>query len=189
MFDRGQTVKAAAQTRMFGVSVGEVSAIDDWVEQAAAQLGASEQAAFGARLCVAELAANVLEHGRSHSDNDHIIITIGRLGDRIGVEFLDSRGAFDPTVEFFGSEPDPASLGGHGLLLLRAYADDLSYANDGAYNRLKFKVKSANGSSTAGPDGVVVSARQRELPPDHHRESSTVEISFGLARRLHRVEQ
>jgi anti-sigma regulatory factor (Ser/Thr protein kinase) len=123
------------------VSVGEVGAIDDWVEHVAAQLGASEQAAFGARLCIAELAANVLEHGISCSGHDHIIITIDRLGDRIGVEFSDSRVAFDPTLEV-SAECDPTSVGGRGLVLLHAYADDLSYVNDGAYNRLKFKVKS-----------------------------------------------
>ena len=132
-------VNASAQTRTFGVSVSEVSAIDDWVEDVAAQLGASKQVAFGARLCVAELAANVLEHGLACSAEDHIVITIDRLDDRIGVEFLDSRAAFDPTVEVSG--PDPENAGGRGLLLLHAYADDLSYANDGAYNRLKFKVK------------------------------------------------
>jgi anti-sigma regulatory factor (Ser/Thr protein kinase) len=75
------------------------------------------------------------------SDSDHIVITIKRLAEGIGVEFLDSRAAFDPTTKRL-AESDPANGGGRGLMLLRAYADELSYTNDGCYNRVKFKVKS-----------------------------------------------
>ena len=135
-------MNAAVQQRTFGISLAEVSAIDSWVEDVAVQLGASAQAAFGARLCIAELAANALEHGISRSDNDHIVVTIEPLGDGIGVGFSDSRAAFDPTAEGAAAGSDPANGGGRGLLLLHAYADDLSYVNDGTYNRVKFKVKS-----------------------------------------------
>jgi anti-sigma regulatory factor (Ser/Thr protein kinase) len=134
-------VKAGVQIRTFQVSLEEVSDIDDWVESVAAESGANERAAFMARLCIAELAANVLEHSVPRSSSDHIVITIKRLADGIGIEFLDSRAAFDPTSKPLAGS-DPSNGGGRGLMLLQAYADELTYTNDGSYNRIKFKIKS-----------------------------------------------
>lgn len=138
-------VNVAAHTRTFGVSRDEVSAIDSWVEKVAAQWGESGRAVFGARLCIAELAANVLEHGGPRSSDDHIIVTICRLDDGIGIEFLDSRAAFDPTAKAVASKSassECVGVGGLGLMLLQARADELTYFNDGTYNRVKLKIKS-----------------------------------------------
>lgn len=140
-----RVVTVAVQTRTFGVSTGDIGAIDSWVETVAAQWGKSERAVFGARLCIAELAANVLEHGGARSSDDHIIVTICRLDDGIGIEFLDSREAFDPTAKAVATKSTStksAGVGGLGLMLLQAGADDLTYCNDGTYNRVKLKIKS-----------------------------------------------
>jgi anti-sigma regulatory factor (Ser/Thr protein kinase) len=136
-------VNAARETRTFGVSSDEVATIDSWVERIATQWGESERTVFRTRLCVAELAANVLEHGVSRSDDNHIVVTLRHLGDGIGVEFLDSCAAFDPTSEIAAT--NAASIeslrpGGWGLLLVRAYAKDLSYCNDGIRNRVTLKI-------------------------------------------------
>ena len=130
------------QIRTFQVNLGEVGDIDAWVESVAVESGATERAAFMVRLCIAELAANVLEHSVSQSTSDHIVITIKHLADGIGIEFLDSRGVFDPTSKPL-VEPDPSNGGGRGLVLLQAYADELTYTHDGSYNRVKFKIKSS----------------------------------------------
>jgi len=139
-------VNAALETRTFGVSSDEVVAIDSWVVQVATQWGESERTVFRTRLCIAELAANVLEHGLSRSGDDHIVVTLRHFCDGIGVEFLDSCGPFDPTGEIAAT--NAASIeslrpGGWGLMLLRAYAKDLSYCNDGACNRVTLKINSA----------------------------------------------
>jgi anti-sigma regulatory factor (Ser/Thr protein kinase) len=138
-------VNAAVETRTFRVNSKDVAAIDSWVEHIAAQWGESQRTVFRTRLCIAELAANVLEHGGSRSGNDHIVVTLRHFGDGIGVEFLDSCAAFDPTGETVAE--NTASIGslapgGRGLLLLRAYAKDLSYGNDGARNRVTLKIDS-----------------------------------------------
>jgi anti-sigma regulatory factor (Ser/Thr protein kinase) len=129
------------QTRTFSVTVEGVAAVDSWVEHVAAQWGLSERAVFGARLCIAELAANVLEHGAARSSNDSIVVRIDRLRDGIEVEFLDSRQPFDPTAPRSIANA-PAHSGGRGLVLLQAYAHDLTYVADGDYNRTKFRVSS-----------------------------------------------
>lgn len=118
-----------------------VTAIDTWVEQIGNSWGLSERTVFGARLCIAELAANVLEHGITRSKDDQITITIDRTIDGIEVEFLDSRARFDPTAAQSSAE-ESDNGGGRGLLLLRAYAQDLSYLADVDCNRTTFKIAS-----------------------------------------------
>jgi anti-sigma regulatory factor (Ser/Thr protein kinase) len=132
-------VNGDVQRRTFTVTVDGVTAIDSWVEQIASQWGLSERTAFGARLCLAELAANVLEHGVARSQDDHIIITMDRVRDGIEVEFVDSRERFDPTAPRSVADA-PANGGGRGLTLLRAYALDLTYVADANYNRTRFKI-------------------------------------------------
>jgi serine/threonine-protein kinase RsbW len=142
----GVDVDAPAETRTFGVSVSEIGEIDRWVEQVGMQWGENERTIFGARLCIAELAANVLEHGIAKVANDHIAITLRRSGDGIAIEFVDARDPFDPTTGEALARPaatlDEAEPGGRGLRLLRAFADDLSYSNDGTFNRVTLKVRS-----------------------------------------------
>jgi anti-sigma regulatory factor (Ser/Thr protein kinase) len=137
-------VTAAVESRTFGVTSAEVAAIDIWVAEVASQWGESERTVFRTRLCIAELAANVLEHGVARASEDCIAVTLRHLGDGIAVEFQDSRRAFDPTAELVapdGASIESASVGGRGLLLLRAYAGDIAYHNDGARNRVTLKIK------------------------------------------------
>lgn len=129
------------QEKTFGVTVESVAAIDCWIEDVAAQWNLSERAAFVTRLCVAELAANVLEHGVPRSHADQIVIKLGRLRDSIAVEFADTREHFDPTAAR-PSGDDPANGGGRGIHLLQSYASDLTYAADGRYNRTRLTIKS-----------------------------------------------
>jgi anti-sigma regulatory factor (Ser/Thr protein kinase) len=139
-------VKPAVESRTFGVSVADVGVIDSWIEQVALQWGESERTVFRTRLCVAELAANVVEHGIARSGDDRIVVTLRHIGDGIGVEFLDSRGPFDPTAAAIAKRTasgESESLGGRGLMLLRAYAKDIAYSNDGTCNRVSLKINSA----------------------------------------------
>ena len=137
-------MSGAAQIRTFGISVGEVTAIDDWIEQIAARWSINERAAYNARLCVAELAANVVEHGcASSGESDHIVVTLRQTADGVEIEFLDSSRPFDPTRRAAETKFPPSEAGGLGLMLLHAYAKELNYVNDGIYNRVRFKIASA----------------------------------------------
>ena len=138
-------MSAAVESRSFRVSSDEVAAMDSWVEQVTAQWGESERTAFRARLCIAELAANVVEHGIARSGDGRIVVTLRRLGDGVGVEFQDSCEPFDPTVEAVvasAASIESVSPGGRGLMLIRAYANNISYSNDGGCNRTILKIKS-----------------------------------------------
>ena len=133
------------ETRTFDVTARDLGLIDDWIEGVGARWQASERILFGARLCVAELAANVLEHGVLMSGPDRITVTLRRCPDGIGVEFVDSRKPFDPTCHVpaeTATSIESLEPGGRGLRLLHAYAADLGYRNDGTCNRITFKVRS-----------------------------------------------
>ena len=134
------------ETRVFGVSRDDVAAIDDWLEQMGARWDVNERTMFGARLCIAELAANTLEHGVAISDEDHIIVTVRQRPFGIELEFLDSRAPFDPTRKPAKRTPQTlasANAGGRGLSLIHSYADKLTYSHDGTYNRVGLTIKSA----------------------------------------------
>ena len=134
------------ETRMFGVSRDDVAAIDDWLEQIGARWGVNERTMFGARLCIAELAANTLEHGVAISGEDHIIVTARRAPLGVEIDFLDSRAPFDPTAKSARLRPETlesADARGRGLTLVHSYADRLTYSHDGAYNRIGLTIKSA----------------------------------------------
>lgn len=146
------------QRETFSVTIEGITAMDTWVEQIASRLGLSEKAAFSARLCIAELAANVLEHGVVRSRDDHMILAIDRVCDGIEVEFLDTRESFDPTVTQPSAQPR-ANGGGRGLALVRAYARDLTYVAAADYNRTTFKVTSVEALSAAG-----IAERQQIAP-------------------------
>jgi anti-sigma regulatory factor (Ser/Thr protein kinase) len=144
-------VNVAVERKTFGVSAAEVGAIDRWVEAVAAQWGESERTAFRARLCIAELAANVLEHGIAQPGDDRIMVTLQQFGDGIGIEFLDSRAPYDPTGNAVAAKAtsikaasiETISPSGYGLMLVRAYGSDIAYSNDGTCNRITLKIRSA----------------------------------------------
>jgi anti-sigma regulatory factor (Ser/Thr protein kinase) len=137
---------AAAETRSFKATPDEVAEIDTWMETATAGWPVAEDAVFRARVCVAELAANVMEHGRAQADWDEITITLRPAPPAVEVEITDTGRPFDPTrprapVAVAGQIPDP--LGGRGLRLLRAYASDMTYRRDGGRNILTLRVAPA----------------------------------------------
>jgi serine/threonine-protein kinase RsbW len=133
----------AAQTRSFAARPSEVAVMDDWIEAVGGQWGSDERALFAARLCVAELAANAVEHGTATQDDDRITVTLRRYGEDLEIEVLDTRTRFDPSSATPTAAPSPTetAIGGFGLRLVRAYAENLAYCHDGTHNRVTLTVK------------------------------------------------
>ena len=86
------------ETRIFEIDRNEVARADEWIEALGRRWGESPRTIFGARICVAELFANVIEHGIAKSDRDRITVTLARRHDGIGIEFLDTCARFDPSA-------------------------------------------------------------------------------------------
>jgi anti-sigma regulatory factor (Ser/Thr protein kinase) len=92
---------------------------------------------------VAEIAANVVEHGKGDQADAEIIVTLDPSDAGIDIEIADSGRPFDPTA----FEPAPvahaietAPIGGRGLRILRAFARDLSYRRDGNFNHVRMHI-------------------------------------------------
>lgn len=135
----------SVETQTFGISADDIAAIDRWIGTVGGRWGLSERIVFGARLCLAELAANTLEHGGAARGNDRITVAVRRVGDGIEIEFTDARAAFDPTRIAPAASPHAGVMkppGGLGLKLIRAYADEVSYRDDGVHNRITLKIRS-----------------------------------------------
>jgi anti-sigma regulatory factor (Ser/Thr protein kinase) len=128
------------ETRRFGVSSADARIIDDWTSAVGRQWKIPERTLFAARLCIAELFNNVIEHGTPRKDDDHVVLTLKPQGAGLVIEFMDTRGKFDPTNTIGRSERLTNSVGGRGMLLIRAYTRDRAYRHDGRYNRTTLSI-------------------------------------------------
>ncbi|HLH98892.1 MAG TPA: ATP-binding protein [Xanthobacteraceae bacterium] len=144
------------QTRTFRVTPDGISAADAWIEEVGRHWGIAERTAFGARICVAEIAANVLEHGGIKPDGPaQLGVTLTRRDSGLDVEITDSGRPFDPTAapELPVSDTiEAAHIGGLGLRLVRSYASEVTYRHDGVCNRLTLRLRTAPPRSAACPN-------------------------------------
>jgi sigma-B regulation protein RsbU (phosphoserine phosphatase) len=137
---------ADGQTRTFRATPAEISAADAWIDEVGRGWGMAERTTFGARICVAEIAANVLEHGATLAEPAQFGVTLRRRDGGLDVEVTDSGRPFDPTA--LAESPlsdaiETAHIGGLGLRLVRSYASEVSYRHDGVYNRLILHLRAA----------------------------------------------
>jgi anti-sigma regulatory factor (Ser/Thr protein kinase) len=130
---------APAGTRSFVPTATTMSEPDDWIERMAAAWSVGADVVFRARVCVAEVAANLLEHGRVRPEGDEMTVTLRPDGAALDIVVNDTGRAFDPTAR---SERTATleGLGGRGLRLLHAYATVMSYRRDRGHNILRIRV-------------------------------------------------
>jgi anti-sigma regulatory factor (Ser/Thr protein kinase) len=145
---------AEAETRSYIAAPDRLAEIDGWIEQTGGAWQLPEDVVFRARVCVAELLANLLEHGRARPDGDDIQITLRALRPALELEIHDSGRPFDPTARAAAAVTAPASarLGGRGLRLIGAYASDMTYRRAGKWNVLSLRIAPALRPSHATPD-------------------------------------
>ena len=133
---------AAAETRSIIATADRICELDGWIERTAAAWRLPDDVVFRARVCVAEVAANLLEHGRARAEGDEITVTLRPGATALEIELTDTGRAFDPTAPA-AAAASPDDLGGRGLRLLRAYAAAMRYRRDGGRNILWLRVAPA----------------------------------------------
>jgi anti-sigma regulatory factor (Ser/Thr protein kinase) len=136
---------AAAETRSIIATADGISELDGWIEHVGGSWRVLDDVVFRARICVAEVAANLMEHGRAGPDGDRITVVLRQDETTLEIELTDTGRPFDPTAPAAGTSPD--SLGGRGLRLLRAYAAAMSYRRAAGRNILRLRVLPARSRS------------------------------------------
>ena len=133
---------AAETTRAFPAASAQLGDIDAWIEDVGSRWGLTERTVFRARVCIAELAANAIEHGGASERSDPFSVTLRNRNPALEIEFTDPGRPFDPAGGPMPSKhpSDADDEGGRGLQLLRAYASALNYRRDGNSNVLTFRV-------------------------------------------------
>ena len=139
---------AAAETRTFVAIPDRVPEIDSWIEEVGSAWRLGEDVVFRARVCVAEILANLLEHGRARSDGDDVRISLRPSPPALELEISDSGRPFDPTARAAAAAAARASAapGGHGLRLVGAYASAMTYRRAGERNILSLRVAPGPGT-------------------------------------------
>jgi sigma-B regulation protein RsbU (phosphoserine phosphatase) len=134
------------QTRTFRATPDDISTADAWIEEVGRGWSIAERTTFGARICVAEIAANVLEHGAVRAEPAKFAVTLRRRNAGLEVEITDSGRPFDPTTvpeHPLSDAIESAHIGGLGLRLVRSYASEATYRYDGVCNRLTLHIRAA----------------------------------------------
>ena len=111
--------------------------LDDWIETVTA--GWSPAGVMKARVCAAELAANLLEHGSDPAHPARLCLRLSAGPEGVVLEMTDDGRPFDPTTPLPDSgEGDlaTATLGGRGLRAVHALATRLDYRREDGLNRL-----------------------------------------------------
>jgi serine/threonine-protein kinase RsbW len=99
--------------------------------------GYSEEVCFAIRLAVEEALINAIKHGNRFSPDKRITVLAEVGKDAAAFTIADEGGGFDP-----GSVPDPTAdeniekPSGRGIMLMRAYMDEVAYNQRGNEVRL-----------------------------------------------------
>jgi serine/threonine-protein kinase RsbW len=106
--------------------------VEDLILQEAENLGYSPECAFAIRLALEEAVVNAHKHGNRADPTKRITVSYDVRPNRIVVRVRDEGPGFDPYLVPDPTAPDRISLpNGRGLMLMRAYLDDVCYNETG----------------------------------------------------------
>jgi serine/threonine-protein kinase RsbW len=106
--------------------------IEERILQEAEACGFSQESSFAIRLALEEAIVNAHTHGNRCDGSKHIRVSYQVTPERVIVRIADEGPGFDPCAIPDPTSPDRISLpNGRGLMLMRAYLDDVSYNEKG----------------------------------------------------------
>jgi anti-sigma regulatory factor (Ser/Thr protein kinase) len=118
----------------------ELETLTRWIMRACSEARLSERTAFAVQLCLEEVVANILEHGKGSARAAGISARLERSESEITLDIEDDGGPFDPNL--IPPPPpsdtlDTASVGGQGIHLVRQFSSRLEYDRSDGRNRLR----------------------------------------------------
>ena len=110
---------------------------EELILKEAAERGYGENATFAIKLALEEAMTNAFRHGNKCDPSKQILVRYKVTSDRIEIEVRDEGEGFCP-----GEVPDPTQPGfierphGRGIMLMRAYLDEVEFSGSGNSVRL-----------------------------------------------------
>ena len=106
--------------------------VEETIVAEADKFGYPEESAFAIRLALEEAIVNAHKHGNGSDPNKQIIVSYEVNPDRLTIRVRDEGPGFDPALIPDPTEPNRISLPyGRGIMLMRAYLDEVSYNQQG----------------------------------------------------------
>jgi serine/threonine-protein kinase RsbW len=123
--------------------VESLAAIGTYIVQVAAEAGLGEQAAYGLRLAVDEIATNAVVHGYQEAGGSgELVVKAEQTADRLTVVLEDTSPPYDPRLtpppDILDHEPVVRPSGGLGVYLARQGVDAYRYDFIDGTNRHTF---------------------------------------------------
>lgn len=123
------------------VDLEELGRASTWIEDLAIRDGWAERPLFKLQLGLEEALANIINHGfpADRSVKPFIRVAYERSAGKVWLTISDNGVAFDPSssdLAPLATSVETASLGGHGIRLMRQLLDEFSYCQIDGDNRL-----------------------------------------------------
>lgn len=126
--------------RKINGSLTEVAEAAADAEGYCAGLGADESQCLRIGLALDELAANALVHGGREDAEPDINLEVWEEEEMLRLRITARGPRFDPRAPRADERETPYALGGRGLTMVIAFADEISYARRDPYNVTTFSV-------------------------------------------------
>jgi anti-sigma regulatory factor (Ser/Thr protein kinase) len=133
-------------TRSFRNDDAELRPLSGWFRRFANDNAVANRRALDFELCLNELVTNVIHCAYGDKGRHEIRVTLEREGDELRATIEDDGAPFNPLEKERPAIPtslEDAGVGGWGIPIVRALADDLSYERRDGHNRLTIMSRKA----------------------------------------------
>ena len=120
------------QTLRIPSRVAEIRSVQDFILQKMAEVGFNGDSRFAVRLALEESLINAVKHGNNFDPSRSVYVKYDITNERVLIKVKDEGRGFDPeTVPDPTSEENLAKPYGRGIMLMRAYMDEVTYSDCG----------------------------------------------------------
>jgi serine/threonine-protein kinase RsbW len=120
--------------------LSEIRQLHTWVERLASQHSISASTQFAMELCLEEVVSNIIRHGYADAPDGSVTVQFTEPQSQQFILIVEDQAAYFNPLDFptpkVTSSPDEVQRGGHGITLMRKFADSIEYQRLPGGNRL-----------------------------------------------------
>lgn len=138
---RSSDAEADSGTPTLGLvnRLDDLAVLCDWLERLGQAFGLGPDAQDDLKLCVYEAVANIMKYAFEDEDRHTIRLSALATAHGVAVTIEDDGKPFDPLAVVPAPRPQSvagATIGGHGIRLMKTHADALAYRRENGLNCL-----------------------------------------------------